>query len=84
MGNILDKFKEVQEEKKEIDASKKLRVGIIGTGWIAEPHATSYMKMPDVEIVIRLVDRFLPSLWARIEIAFLISGRFNIGSPIPM
>lgn len=51
MGNILDKFKEVQEEKQEIDASKKLRVGIIGTGWIAEPHATSYMKMPDVEIV---------------------------------
>lgn len=51
MGNILDKFKEVQEEVKEIDTNKKLRVGIIGTGWIAEPHATSYMKMKDVEIV---------------------------------
>lgn len=51
MSNILDKFKEVQEEKKEIDASKKLRIGIIGTGWIAEPHATAYMKMADAEIV---------------------------------
>lgn len=36
MGNILDKFKEVVEEKKQIDTSKKLRIGIIGTGWIAE------------------------------------------------
>ena len=35
MGNILDKFKEVSEEKKEIDMSRKLRVGIIGTCWIA-------------------------------------------------
>ena len=51
MGNILDKFKEVVEEKKEIDASKKLRVGIIGTGWIAEPHAEAYKRFPDVEIV---------------------------------
>ena len=32
MGNILDKFKETQEEKKEIDLSRKLRIGIIGTG----------------------------------------------------
>ena len=51
MSNILDKFKEVQEENKEIDTSKKLRIGIIGTGWIAEPHATAYLKMPDAEIV---------------------------------
>ena len=51
MGNILDKFKEVVEEKKEIDTSKKLRVGIIGTGWIAEPHAEAYKRFPDVEIV---------------------------------
>ena len=51
MGNILDKFKEVVEEKKEIDTSKKLRVGIIGTGWIAEAHIEGYKRMPDVEIV---------------------------------
>ena len=51
MGNILDKFKEVVEEKKQIDTSKKLRIGIIGTGWIAEAHVDGYKRMPDVEIV---------------------------------
>lgn len=34
-----------------VDTSKKLRVGIIGTGWIADSHMASYKKMPDVEIV---------------------------------
>ncbi len=48
---ILDKFKEVQEKKVEIDTTKKLKVGIIGTGWIADAHITSYKRMPDVEIV---------------------------------
>ena len=38
-------------EEKKIDASKKLRVGIIGTGWIAEAHIEQYVKFPDVEIV---------------------------------
>ena len=32
-------------------AEKKLRVGIIGTGGIAEFHMKSYLKMPDVEVV---------------------------------
>ncbi len=31
--------------------SKKLKIGIIGTGWIADAHITAYKKMPDVEIV---------------------------------
>ena len=35
----------------KVDASKKLRIGIIGTGWIADAHIASYKKMPDVEIV---------------------------------
>lgn len=35
----------------EIDTSKKLRIGIIGTGWIADAHIAQYKKMPDVEIV---------------------------------
>lgn len=30
---------------------EKVRVGIIGTGWIAESHIQSYKNMPDVEIV---------------------------------
>ncbi|MDR1000142.1 MAG: Gfo/Idh/MocA family oxidoreductase [Clostridiales bacterium] len=34
-----------------IDTSKKLRVGIIGTGWIAGSHIIEYKKMPDVEII---------------------------------
>ncbi|MBE6693591.1 MAG: Gfo/Idh/MocA family oxidoreductase [Ruminococcaceae bacterium] len=41
---------EVKEEK-VIDAAKKLRIGIIGCGWIAESHIRSYKRMPDVEIV---------------------------------
>ena len=38
-------------EEKKIDASRKLRVGIIGTGWIAESHIRQYVKFPDVEVV---------------------------------
>ena len=48
--SILDQFKENQEVK-TIDTTKKLKVGIIGTGWIADAHITEYKKMPDVEIV---------------------------------
>ena len=36
----LDDFK-VNQEVKTIDASKKLRVGIIGCGWIADAHMKS-------------------------------------------
>lgn len=49
-NNVLDMFKNDQS-KKEIDTSKKLKVGIIGTGWIAEAHVREYKKMPDVEVV---------------------------------
>ena len=31
--------------------TKTLKVGIIGTGWIAESHAESYKNMPDVKVV---------------------------------
>lgn len=46
----LDPNKQGSGEVK-VDTSKKLRVGIIGTGWIADAHMASYKKMPDVEIV---------------------------------
>ena len=46
----LDAFKTNQEEK-TIDTEKVLRVGIIGTGWIAGSHMQQYEKMPDVKIV---------------------------------
>ncbi|MBQ4145350.1 MAG: Gfo/Idh/MocA family oxidoreductase [Clostridia bacterium] len=50
MADILNQFKDNQEVK-TIDASKKLKVGIIGTGWIADAHILELKKMPDVEIV---------------------------------
>ncbi|MBQ4575316.1 MAG: Gfo/Idh/MocA family oxidoreductase [Clostridia bacterium] len=40
-----------REEKTEIKTDRKIRVGIIGTGWIADAHMDSYKRMPDVEIV---------------------------------
>ena len=52
MANVagLDAFKENQETT-VVDASKKVKIGIIGTGWIAESHINAYKNMPDVEIV---------------------------------
>ena len=41
----------IKAEDKVVDASRKLRVGIIGCGWIADAHIFSYKNMPDVEIV---------------------------------
>ena len=46
----LDAFKKNQEEE-VIDTTKKIKIGIIGTGWIAGYHVSSYKKMEDVEIV---------------------------------
>ena len=47
---VLSQFKqEVIEEKKE--TGKKLKIAIIGTGWIAESHIQSYKLQDDVEIV---------------------------------
>ena len=46
----LDAFKFDQKEE-VIDTSKKIKVGIIGTGWIAECHVSNLMQMPDVEII---------------------------------
>ncbi len=46
----MDAFKFNQSEE-IIDTSKKVKVGIIGTGWIAESHMRALKEMPDVEIV---------------------------------
>ena len=46
----LDAFKFDQSEQ-NIDTNKKIRIGIIGTGWIAGAHMQKYLEMPDVEIV---------------------------------
>ena len=34
-----------------VDATRKVRIGIIGCGWIAGSHMHAYLKQPDVEIV---------------------------------
>ena len=49
--NKQDRFQSdfVTEERK--GNGRKLKIGIIGTGWIAECHMDSYLKMDDVEIV---------------------------------
>ena len=49
--NKQDRFQSdfVAEDRK--DNGRKLKIGIIGTGWIAECHMDSYLKMDDVEIV---------------------------------
>ncbi|MBR7132167.1 MAG: Gfo/Idh/MocA family oxidoreductase [Clostridia bacterium] len=46
----LDAFKE-NHEVEAIDTSKKVKIGIIGTGWIAGSHAEALNEMPDVEVV---------------------------------
>ncbi len=42
---------EKNQEVKVVDANHKVRVGIIGTGWIADAHIEAYKRQPDVEIV---------------------------------
>ncbi|MGI6238256.1 MAG: Gfo/Idh/MocA family protein [Christensenellales bacterium] len=48
--NVLNQTQQAAPEQ-AIDTSRKLKIGIIGTGWIAESHIESYKNMPDVEIV---------------------------------
>ena len=46
---VLNNFRPTAREER-VYGDKKIKVGIIGTGWIAESHVESYKKMPDVEI----------------------------------
>ncbi|MDD6800505.1 MAG: Gfo/Idh/MocA family oxidoreductase [Firmicutes bacterium] len=47
---VLSQFQQKKEAEK-IDADRKFRIGIIGTGGIANAHCGAYKDMPDVEIV---------------------------------
>lgn len=49
-NDILNQFK-TNQNTEEINCDKKLKIGIIGTGWIADSHIKEYLEMPDVEIV---------------------------------
>ena len=48
--SIMNEYKNAPQKEK-IEAKKKLKVGIIGTGWIADAHANKYKDMSDVEVV---------------------------------
>ena len=47
---VLSQFKQAVVEETQ-ETGKKLKIGIIGTGWIAESHIQSYKQMDDVEVV---------------------------------
>ncbi len=53
MAEKVDAALDYKNQKSEVvvDTNRKLRVGIIGTGWIAGAHMDSYTRMKDVEIV---------------------------------
>ena len=42
---------EARENKAVIDTNKKMRIGVIGCGWIADTHVKYFTNQPDVEIV---------------------------------
>ena len=46
----LEAFKD-NNEVSVIDTTKRIRIGIIGTGWIAESHLASLLKQPDIDVV---------------------------------
>ena len=46
----LEAFKD-NNEVSVIDTSKRIRIGIIGTGWIAEQHLASLRRQPDIDVV---------------------------------
>ena len=48
---VLNQFTPPAEDAPKVFTGKKLKYGIIGTGWIAESHVESLKQMPDVEIV---------------------------------
>ncbi len=53
MAEKMDAALDYKNQKNEavVDTNRKLRIGIIGTGWIAGAHMDSYTRMPDVEVV---------------------------------
>jgi predicted dehydrogenase len=49
--DVLTNIEAPKEEACTACTGRKLKIGIIGTGWIAGSHIMSYLKQPDVEIV---------------------------------
>ena len=42
---------QVSQETQTVDISKRVKIGVIGTGWIAEVHIKALKECPDVDIV---------------------------------
>jgi predicted dehydrogenase len=61
-----------KEEAQGTYAERKLKIGIIGTGWIAESHIESYQRQPDVEVV-ALAD-LIPGKAARFQQRYKVEG----------
>ena len=51
MALDMNNFTSNQNAQGEVKSDRKLRIGIIGTGGIANSHIDSYKKQPDVEVV---------------------------------
>ena len=49
--DILNEFETIHDEAAVVDAAHKVKIGIIGCGWIAGAHILEYLKMADVEVV---------------------------------
>ena len=50
---VLSQFKKEETDEAVSFTGRKLKIGIIGTGWIAESHVESYKKFDDVESAVR-------------------------------
>lgn len=50
-AKILDQFKNITETEAALPPHRKVRVGFIGTGGIANSHIKAYLQFDDVEIV---------------------------------
>ncbi|MBR5232240.1 MAG: Gfo/Idh/MocA family oxidoreductase [Clostridia bacterium] len=49
--DILNEFETIHDEAAAVDVAHKVKIGIIGCGWIAGAHIIEYLKMADVEVV---------------------------------
>ena len=47
--DILNEFETIHDEAAAVDVAHKVKIGIIGCGWIAGAHIIEYLKMADVE-----------------------------------
>mgnify|MGYP001194550672 CR=1 FL=1 len=87
--SILDRFKEVFDPEEAKAAGRKLKVAIIGCGWIAEAHVKSYLKCEDVDIVAAAdlipgkAEAFFKKMGVKNLPSIYINGKLKFSSLIP-